>query len=215
MSAVQTGTLNLRNEKPSNKRIQTDRGGGAAADAQGWVAARETMLEYFRNLTNTFYGCIVSQVALISESTRSSENKKLSIVAFNSSDLEIQVAPITKWIVSGLIGRGPNYYGIIMHSTFSVMAFQTLKKWDQFYKLSAEPAIKLLEHISTASVNNNRFILNKTNLPEKVVWRNKKLTICRNGKECFFKFMNSVDLPTLFEDINQLLLKIHDQGSQT
>ena len=96
-------------------------------------------------------------------------------------------------------------YSIKIYCIFSIAAYEILISWTDYQLIADKTEILFLKHIRNASLNDNRFILNKEVLPSILVWRRKKLTTRRNGKECFFAFLSIGDLFVLFDDIVNIL----------
>lgn len=94
---------------------------------------------------------------------------------------------------------------VSIYSAYAIAAYEILKSWEGFKAISSKTEIQLLKHIKNASLNNNRFILNKDLLPETLIWKKKKLTTRRNGKECFFAFLGVGNLFSLLEDVQKIL----------
>ena len=89
-------------------------------------------------------------------------------------------------------------YVIHLYSIFSIAAYELLCTFEHFDKIADKPEVLILKHVRNSSLNNNYFILDKETLPSPLIWIKKKLTIRRNGKECFFKFLGVSDICLLY-----------------
>ena len=94
---------------------------------------------------------------------------------------------------------------LIVFRTFAITAYEFVKNDSSYSSIKTAPVVQLLFHIRNASLNNNRFKLDKTILAEPLEWKGKRLTTRRNGRECFHKFIYYGDLFAILEEISQLM----------
>jgi len=169
--------------------------------------------EHFRKILNTYYSCIFGQIALTSEeySENAKKGSTLRIGTSFKKDVWLSrgsfIEKLTDELYDDDIADLEIDYNNMILNTFSISAYEVLSNWENFKNIEEEPPVVFLKHIRNASVNQNIFILDKEILPNSIIWRDKKLTIRRNRKDCFVRFMGYGDLVVLFEDIYKILIK--------
>lgn len=172
--------------------------------------------EQFRKIINTFYSGVMGEIALTSDeySHKVSDNHSLIIGTSFRKDVWLSVSSHIEKLTDELYNNQRREFNIeykkTLYSTFSIYAYEILRNWKYFKLIEQEPPVIFLKHIKNASLNENSFLLYKEILPKTIIWRDKKLTVRRNEKKCFFKFMKAGDLLVLFEDIYKIIAKHSD-----
>jgi hypothetical protein len=161
------------------------------------------------NMIGTLIITLISELFIDRFAKNVNKDHRLLISTSFKIDIPIRTSDFVEIIQSELESTilKDDYFSFwkSIHKYVSISAFDILHTHDKFESIKSQVPFKFLTHIKNAAINNNIFLLNKTNLPETIAWREKKLTIRRNGKPCFFSFMAVGDLTVLLNDIYRLI----------
>ncbi len=160
------------------------------------------LIEQFDEIRMSYAYSFIGLYAISTDKYRDLIGNNFTLLVGTSFKKDINL-PISKIIDE--YQENSNKISIMNDCTYSSQIFNLIYNSKYYSKLSEYSELKLLFHISRAALNSNIFDLDKKVLPENVLWRDKKITIRRNGKPCFYKFMSAGDLFILFEDISRVL----------
>ena len=168
----------------------------------------ESLVEHFNKIRATYLYSFIGQYAISTPKYIEliGENFNLLVGTSFKKDINLPISQIINKYQDHMSDpKSSNEVSIFLDCIFSSHAFNFLSNSKIYSDLSEYKEVKLLNHISSAALNNNIFNLSTSVLQNNVIWRNKKLTIRRNEKICFYSFMKAGDLTILFEDISKIL----------